>query len=722
MLRYTLFVALAIFGNSILPAQHSIARLWNEKVLEAISGDFARPTVHARNLFHTSVAMYDAWAVYNQDADTYFLGKTVHGYTCPYRRVPAPANVEAAQAEAISFAVYRLLQHRFANSPGADSLFPAIDRLMDSLGYKKANKSLNYKRGPAEMGNYIAYHIIAYGMQDGSNEADDYANRYYKPANAPLVIQFPGNPTATDMNRWQPLQFTQFIDQSGNPMPNATPKFLSAEWGNLAPFAMLPGDAVTRQRGGHDYHIYYDPGPPARFDTATNGGLNDEYKWNHVMVAAWSSLLDPKDLEMLDISPASLGNNTNYPSDLPGLRNFYNFYEGGDPGAGHAINPKTGQPYSPQMVLRGDYYRVLAEYWADGPRSVTPPGHWFEILNYVNDQPALVRRVRGTGPPCTPLEWDVKAYFALGGAMHDAAISAWSIKGWYDSMRPVSAIRAMAEAGQCSDPGQPHYSPAGLPLIPGFIEVIKAGDPLAGTGGAQLVGEVKLKAWRGPKFINNPASDVAGVGWILAKEWWPYQRPSFVTPPFAGYVSGHSTYSRAAAEVLTAFTGDPFFPGGLGTFFCPKNEYLVFEDGPSQNITLQWATYRDASDQCSLSRIYGGIHPPMDDIPGRLIGIEIGTKAFDFAEKYFSKAATPDSTYAFRIFPNPTLSMVQFEMGHEGAMPIKLFGMDGRLALSTDLAFTENQALLDLTALGPGVYILTGMQDGRRFAEKIVKL
>ena len=75
---------------------------------------------------------------------------------------------------------------------------------------------------------------------------------------------------------------------------------------------------------------------------------------------------------------------------------------------------------------------------------------------------------------------------------------------------------------------------------------------------------------------------------------------------------------------LTALTGDPFFPGGMGEFLAPEDEFLVFEDGPSMDITLQWATYRDASDQCSLSRIWGGIHPPVDDVPGRLMGIEIG--------------------------------------------------------------------------------------------------
>ncbi len=62
------------------------------------------------------------------------------------------------------------------------------------------------------------------------------------------------------------------------------------------------------------------------------------------------------------------------------------------------------------------------------------------------------------------------------------------------------------------------------------------------------------------------------------QDWCPYQRPSFVTPPFAGYVSGHSTYSRAAAEVMSLLTGDEFFPGGLGKFIAKKQEFLVFED------------------------------------------------------------------------------------------------------------------------------------------------
>ena len=73
----------------------------------------------------------------------------------------------------------------------------------------------------------------------------------------------------------------------------------------------------------------------------------------------------------------------------------------------------------------------------------------------------------------------------------------------------------------------------------------------------------------------------------------------------------------------------------MSNFVAAKNEFLKFEEGPSESIILQWATYKDASDQCSLSRIWGGIHPPIDDIPGRLLGAKVGINAFVKANQLF---------------------------------------------------------------------------------------
>jgi len=609
----------------------SVARLWNEVLLEAIRNDYARPTVHARNLFHISAAMYDAWAIYDVTAGTFLLGKKVGAFGCPLDYVPYNRDFVAAREEAISFAAYRLLMHRFAAAPGFATIQSNADALMQTLGYDITDMSTATRAGSAAaMGNHIASCYIGFGLQDGANEANGYANVSYLPVNPPIEPERPGNPGIVDLDRWQQISLTLFIDQAGNPV-STLPEFLSPEWGRVEPFALSVDALTTYRRNGFDYRVYHDPGMPP----LSAGPLADDYKWGFALVASWSAHLDPDDGVMVDISPASIGNLQTLPTDIADYRDFYDFVNGGDASPGHAMNPVTGAPYAPQMVPRGDYARVLAEFWADGPDSETPPGHWFVILNSVQDHPLFARRMEGVGPELGPLEWDVKAYFALGGAMHDSAIAAWGIKGWYDYLRPLSAIRAMADRGQSTDPALPSYAVDGLPLVPGRIEIVAQGDPLAGAND-EHVGKVKLYAWRGPDFIGNPQSDRAGVGWILAENWWPYQRPTFVTPPFAGYVSGHSTYSRAAAEVLTALTGDPFFPGGMSGFDIRANEFLVFEEGPSVDMTLQWATYRDASDQTSLSRLWGGIHPPADDMPGRIIGQQIGVDAFSLARRYFS--------------------------------------------------------------------------------------
>ncbi|MBL0339821.1 MAG: VCBS repeat-containing protein [Bacteroidetes bacterium] len=612
---------------------NSIARQWNELLLASIRRDFARPTVHARNLFHVSSAMWDAWSVYDNVSCEFLLGKTVNGFTCAFNGIPASVAIPADRNKAISYASYRLLRHRFANSPQAQLLYKAYNVHMDTLGYDTTFVSIDYSTGnAAALGNYIAQCYINYGLQDGSNEQNSYASTSYAPVNPPLNVDVPGNPNIIDLNRWQPLTLDLFIDQSGNQIPGATPPFLSPEWGKVKPFALQSGDLTTYQRNGFDYKVYHDPGAPPQLQM-DGGGTSAQYKYNFSLVSVWSSHLNPDDGVMWDISPATQGNRNVLPATVNDYPNFYNLTGGGTTNVGHTINPVTGQPYAPNIVARGDYSRVLAEFWADGPESETPPGHWFTIFNYITDHPLQTKEYKGTGAPLNDLEWDVKGYFALGGTMHDVAITAWGMKGWYDYIRPISAIRAMAALGQSSDPGALSYHLAGIPLIPGYIELVLAGDSLA-AGGAN-VGKIKLFAWRGHNVINNVDTDHAGSGWILAENWLPYQRPSFVTPPFAGFISGHSTYSRAAAEILTDFTGNAYFPGGLGEFLAVQDEFLVFENGPSQDVHLQWATYQDAADESSLSRIWGGIHPPIDDIPGRKIAVDIAQDAFIKAESYF---------------------------------------------------------------------------------------
>ena len=171
---------------------HSVARQWNEAMLGSIRSDLARPTVHARNLFHAAVAMYDAWAAFDSKAKPYLLGRTRNGYTCSFAGITPTLTTAAARNEAISYAAYAVLKQRFAKSPGAIKSLQAYEDLMLVLGYDSEFSSRDYSKGSAAaLGNYIADCVIAYGLQDGSNEANGYASRIYQPVNLPLFPPVP---------------------------------------------------------------------------------------------------------------------------------------------------------------------------------------------------------------------------------------------------------------------------------------------------------------------------------------------------------------------------------------------------------------------------------------------------------------------------------------------------------------------------------------------------
>ena len=718
------FFLILVMIPTTLNAQHSIAREWNEQLLEAIRKDFARPTVHARNLFHSSVLMYDAWAIFNNTAQPIFLGTTFGDYYTEYAPLAIPIDKNEASKEIMSYAVFRLLMHRFANSPNAMETLASLETFFASLGYDKNNTSLDYSDGSyAALGNYMASKMISFGFQDGANEENAYENQFYEPVNNPLALELYENNDAIDPNRWQPIAFDVFIDQSGNPFPLNTPDFLSPEWGEVTPFALQSAD-LEILNNDFDSFVYNNPGAPAYIQESNENGIEDPYKWHFSLVISWSAQLDPTDDEIINISPNTIGNvaMSDFPSTFDEYKNFYNFENGGDIGLGHQKNPITDEAYEDNFVKRADYARVLAEFWADGPDSETPPGHWFTILNYVSDHPLSKKTFGNSSRALQALEWDVKSYLTLSGAMHDVAINIWGVKGYYDYIRPVSAIRYMASKGQSSDMMLPNYDPHGLPLIEDLIAVITEGDALAGSNNQHL-GKIKVKSWKGPDFINDPEMDIAGVDWILGTRWWPYQRPSFVTPPFAGYLSGHSAFSRAASEVLTLITNDAFFPGGIGVFDVAQNDFLVFEQGPTESFSLQWATYRDASDQTSLSRIWGGIHPPIDDIRGRIIGDKIGKEAFNFASTFFSTSLNVQNetnSLDIKITPNPIVEKLFITTTISNLSRIDIYNVLGVKVFSEEI--NTNNAI-NISNLKTGVYFvkINSSNEKLYFIKKIIK-
>ncbi len=571
--------------------QGSIARRWDEQALAAIRLDLPRPTVHARNLFHVSAAMWDAWAGYDATASGVFVRER---HTAP--------DVEGARRTAISYAAYDVLSHRYEHAVGGKTTLACLQAVMRDLGYDPADAQ-DKGDDPVAFGNRIGHAIVASGTSDGANESSDCADPVaFQAANPPLVFDGPGAPLK-DPEQWQPINLSVAATQNGIILPSGVQEYIGSHWGGVTPFAM--------ERRSSDVP-WHDPGPTPKVGPAMKDWL--------VEVIRKTSEADPSDKTTMDISPAAYGHNA----------------LGANDGKGWGNNPVTGSPYPPQVVLRADFARVMAEFWADGPKSETPPGHWNTLANFVSDSPGFKRQLFGKGPSLDALAWDVHAYLALNGAEHDAAITAWDLKRRTTSVRPISLIRWMGGKGQSSDPHGPSYDPLGLPLVPGLIEVVTKESSAPGERHANLafyVGQVAVRDWLGEP--GDRAHQVSGVGWVRAVEWITYQRRTFVTPAFPAFISGHSTFSRAGAEVLASLTGSPYFPGGLGEYVAPAGTFLTFEKGPTAEVRLQWASYFDAADQAGQSRLWGGIHIAPDDFAGRRLGHQVGIDAVALARKYF---------------------------------------------------------------------------------------
>jgi hypothetical protein len=184
------------------------------------------------------------------------------------------------------------------------------------------------------------------------------------------------------------------------------------------------------------------------------------------------------------------------------------------------------------------------------------------------------------------LEQDVKLFLALANALMDASIAVWEAKSFYDYVRPVTAIRFLF-----------------------------AGQP--------------VRAWGGPLQGPRP---------IRGDTWQAY----ITTPPFAEYVSGHSTFSAASAEILRSFTGSDHFgaqvtiPAGAS----PIEPGLV----PREAVTLAWRTFSDAADEAGISRRYGGIHFEDGDLEARAMGRQIGALVWQKAQSYFEGTAPVPSS------------------------------------------------------------------------------
>lgn len=500
----------------------SVVAQWNELALAGVRDTGARPTITTWQLFMMSAAMYDALALYSEQSTPY---ATSSGY-----RRPAHEHTEANQQAAVSQAAYQMLVRLFPNYEKANGYFR---HYLLSLGYRPV---ANSDDSPAGIGYKVAMAMLNSRSHDGSNYQNDFApvtSAYYPhpytPVNSPDPISEVGIfGSSFDPNKWQPLRVpngTVLDDQEQAAVDNLNINSFGDQ-----EFLTPHWGAVTPF--ALDYGSQFRPTPPPQFGS-------------HAPYTDAKGLLS-----------------TNEEAYLRQIEEV--IY------------------YSSTL---GDRKKVIAEFWADGPRTESPPGHWNQLAHGLIERDQL------------GLEASTHLFFALNGALLDAGIATWEAKRAYDYIRPASAIRWLMQGKT-------------------------------------------IHAWGGPNMGTQP---------IQGETWRPYQSITFVTPPFPEYVSGHSTFSRSSAEVLTLFSGSGLFYDGVTTtlqdvnndgakdFFgehiAPAGSFFI-EQGPAQPVVLRWNTFQDAADEAGISRLFGGIHIQDGDLRGRELGRKIGVNAYQHARRY----------------------------------------------------------------------------------------
>lgn len=504
-------------------ASLGLASQWNELALKAIRSGAAKPTITAYQMHALTTAMYDSLAMFSAVEIPYKLQ--------PELRRPVVEHTLDNREAAVSQAAYQMLTYLFPDYEASTSEF--LD-FLHALGYVETTVANSTPEG---IGYAAAQAMIAWGELDGSNSQNDFKEvtsiiypDKYEPKNSPDPIDEIGvfGPDF-DPNRWEPLR-----------VPN----------GSVIDADMRP----------------------------VVDSLNlDSFGDQQFLTPHWGAVV-----------PFALTHGSELRPPAPPLHGSDDMYVDA---RGHMSTSEEAYVRQFTEVLEysanlNDREKIIAEFWADGPRTESPPGHWNQLTHGVIKRDNL------------GLEESVKLYFAINAALHDAAVATWEAKRYYDYIRPASAIRWLFQG--------------------------------------QIV-----NAWGGPNLGKQP---------ILGETWSPYQSLTFVTPPFPEYVSGHSTFSRAAAEVLTKFTGsEQFFDGVsttgqdidgdgvedlLGQYIAPAGSFLV-ENGPVQDVRLRWHTFIGAADEAAQSRLYGGIHIQDGDRRGRELGRVIGQRVYEKASRYF---------------------------------------------------------------------------------------
>lgn len=438
---------------------------------------------------------------------------------------PNSEHTEANKEIAVSYAYYEMLVEMY---PAQISLF---DSFMATLGYDPAATATGAD-DPITVAKSAVQGVLEARANDGSNYENGFADTTgYQPLNDPQegTAGAPGGANF-EPNNWQPLRVPTGTLKDENGVP-----------------------------------IYDDNDPDSFVDQVA---LTPH--WGDVVGFGLDDLA-----QVLPPAPPQKGDDSPYTDALGNVSTNDQAYRDQFTAVAEASATLTTEQ------------KVIAEYWADGPRTESPPGHWNQIAQDIS-----LREGHG-------IDDDAKMFFALNASLLDAGIATWGTKYTYDFVRPQSAIR-------------------------------------------DLYFDEDIDSWRGPD---------QGTQTILGQEWQPYQQTTFVTPPFPEFTSGHSSFSMAAAHTIASYVGsDAFYDGttmsnydldaveGIDLLGQYVTTDLAFEQFTGDPVVLQWETLTEAAEEAGVSRIFGGIHIQDGDLQGREIGRDVAALGETYWSALFTRA------------------------------------------------------------------------------------
>lgn len=115
-----------------------------------------------------------------------------------------------------------------------------------------------------------------------------------------------------------------------------------------------------------------------------------------------------------------------------------------------------------------------------------------------------------------------------------------------------------------------------------------------------------IACWKA-KYTHSTVRPETVINKLLDPSW----QPLIQTPPFPSYISGHSVISAASAEVMSHQFGDNF----------------AYRDSSEREFGIpdrNFKSFRDAANEASWSRLYGGIHYRSDLEQGAIVGKRLG--------------------------------------------------------------------------------------------------